>query len=484
MGDFMGKLLLKQDEMILLKNSEAVKNIETYGNMYDCVMPYKVLSEIDLQKNELFNTKARATILGNKNLLFQEIKDEWYAIGCNDETTEEVHCQLCGRKNKRIFYIKNRKNNNELHVGSECIKKFSDIENISVIRKTMREQLSLQNENKRRIQFSEIELDNVDYIKNAEKWFSDFRILLPAVLYNNIKMVLYNLNSLKTNYVKKGGKIEDIREQYIAYKKLFEKYKKEALQFYETNKMKPLICRKNLADWLETEHLNVWKHVLENGGFLDRETLEYCYQTEYVRAHLKQFNMKIRDDNIQIVGMNGPFIRFQLQNEDYRLPVYLLVSTKDFMKNIGCYCLTNKKYSYSKHDLVGAKFEKSNSNFEAICNRMKSAMEKSGLRIEKAIYTDDKYYVRLPQVIRASKWSTQKSITEIGYKRVAENNLYEIFDKLMFATDGDISSTFGKIRNKLDATQKKWISQGEKDNLEEISKSMSVQKQREFVPYA
>ena len=106
----MGKLLLKQDEMILLKNSEAVKNIETYGNMYDCVMPYKVLSEIDLQKNELFNTKARATILGNKNLLFQEIKDEWYAIGCNDETTEEVHCQLCGRKNKRIFYIKNRKN--------------------------------------------------------------------------------------------------------------------------------------------------------------------------------------------------------------------------------------------------------------------------------------------------------------------------------------------------------------------------------------
>ena len=64
----------------------------------------------------------------------------------------------------------------------------------------------------------------------------------------------------------------------------------------------------------------------------------------------------------------------------------------------------------------------------------------------------------------------QKSITEIGYKRVAENNLYEIFDKLMFATDGDISSTFGKIRNKLDATQKKWISQGEKDNLEEISR--------------
>ena len=117
---------------------EAVKNIETYGNMYDCVMPYKVLSEIDLQKNELFNTKARATILGNKNLLFQEIKDEWYAIGCNDETTEEVHCQLCGRKNKRIFYIKNRKNNNELHVGSACIKKFPDIENISVIRKTMR----------------------------------------------------------------------------------------------------------------------------------------------------------------------------------------------------------------------------------------------------------------------------------------------------------------------------------------------------------
>ena len=72
------------------------------------------------------------------------------------------------------------------------------------------EQLSLQNENKRRIQFSEIELDNVDNIKNAEKWFSDFRILLPAVLYNNIKMVLHNLNSLKTNYVSSTfGKIRN-----------------------------------------------------------------------------------------------------------------------------------------------------------------------------------------------------------------------------------------------------------------------------------
>ena len=67
--------------------------------------------------------------------------------------------------------LKNRKNNNELHVGSECIKKFPDIENISVIRKTMREQLSLQNENKRRIQFSEIELDNVDYIKSGFRIF-------------------------------------------------------------------------------------------------------------------------------------------------------------------------------------------------------------------------------------------------------------------------------------------------------------------------
>lgn len=33
----MGKLLLKQDEMILLKNSEAVKNIETYRNIWEYV---------------------------------------------------------------------------------------------------------------------------------------------------------------------------------------------------------------------------------------------------------------------------------------------------------------------------------------------------------------------------------------------------------------------------------------------------------------
>ena len=57
------RLLITQQEMVLIKNSNETKNIEVYGNLYDCVQEYKKLSKADLDNNRVFDKKARTVLL-------------------------------------------------------------------------------------------------------------------------------------------------------------------------------------------------------------------------------------------------------------------------------------------------------------------------------------------------------------------------------------------------------------------------------------
>lgn len=479
----MSKLLIRRDEMILLKNSEAGKNSNLYGNLFASLQTYDSLSEDDFNNHQTMDDTARAVILNNKQLLIDELKNEWYAIGCNDEATGEIRCQLCRTKNKFVFYIQNKQNNNELHVGSECIKKFPGIKDVSTVKRTFTERQKQQAEIKRRIDFDKIDLENINYIKSSEEWFNNFKILLPYKLYHNIKTILYNLNSLRTNYIKNGGELIHINQQYFEFKKLLETYKQDAEHVYQHNISNPLCCEKELADWLFTNYPNTWEAVMRNDGILSKETLKHCHLPRYIETKLKQFKAQINDIDINIVELNGSVIRFVIKNSDYVYPLYFEISMKEFMKNIGCECLTDNSYRFTKQDLTAIAVENTNSNFNSMCNRLMNPLMNIGLKIEKSNYSNEIYYVRLPQITRTSKWSDRIEKTEIGYKKIDERTIFEKFNCLIFATDKEIENTFSQILRQLNRTGK-WISQEEKDRMDEISKSLSIQQQREFIPYS
>lgn len=478
----MAKLLLRKDEVTLLKSSEAGKNFEIYGNLFDAMQAYTVLSSDEFEKNHLFNDKAKSVVLNNKKILFDEIKEEWSGIGYNDEATGDVHCQLCGTKNKLVFYIHNKLNDHELHVGSSCIKNFSGIENISQIRRSYNEQLKLNSERKRHIEFDEIDLEDINYIKNSEEWFHSFKVLLPYQLFNEIKTELFNLNSLKTTYIKSGGDATQVKQQYSIFKQNLETYKQKAMYYYNSNKNNILSCKKSLSDWLFDTHKDVWENIMKNNGFLDESTLKYCYQTNFVKSNLKRFNSRINDKGIQISGMNGSNIRFRIENSDYIYPLYFLIPNHIFMQNIGCYCLTSKKYSFGKIDFKKISIEQTNSNFEAMFNRIRNSLQKIGLGIEKSHYTNEKFYVRLPIVTASSRYSSRETHTELGYKKLSDASIFEIFNSLIFKNDNEIEIVFSGIFQKLNKTT--WLSKEEKDRLDSISKSLTMQKQREFIPYS
>lgn len=76
------KLLITQQEMTLIKNSNEVKDIELYGNMYSCIENYKKLSQAELDNNAVFDKKARIVLLNpeNKKAMMNRIMDEWYSV--------------------------------------------------------------------------------------------------------------------------------------------------------------------------------------------------------------------------------------------------------------------------------------------------------------------------------------------------------------------------------------------------------------------
>lgn len=480
-GDYMAKLLIRREEMILLKNSESAKNSELYGNLYNIIQPYEVLTEDEFKSNPLFDDKARAVILNNKKSLFEEIKSEWSAIHFNDESTTEVHCQLCNTKNKFVYYIHNKKNDIELNVGSDCIKKFPGIENLSNQRRSLNEYKKQQSELKRKIEFDEIDLENINFNTKFEAWFKNFKIMLSYNLFTQIKNSLHNLNLLRTNYIKNGGDINYVKEQYFLFKNNLEFFKEEAENYYNSIKNNPLVCKKDLSNWLHETNPSIWQKVLENDGILTADTLKHCYQNTYVKSKLKIFNSRLAENDISIVGINGNIIRFVMKNNDYTHPLIFTMKCDMFMEKIGCYCLTDKKYFFHKYDLSNCNIEQSQSNFNALCNRLLSPLEKIGLSIHQSEYTNDVYYVRLPKVVSTSPSGTKSKFCEIGYKKVAISALYNLCTPLIFSTDEEIQNDFKKRLTALNRTS--WLNQDEFKKAESLAKTLSIQKQREFVPY-
>ena len=123
------RLLITQQEMVLIKNSEETKATEIYGNLFDCIAFYKKLSIQEMENDATFDDRARAVLMSveNKKMMMEKIMNEWYSSKDFEETDRDVFCQLCKTKNKYIFYIKNKLTDIELHIGSECVKKFPDI---------------------------------------------------------------------------------------------------------------------------------------------------------------------------------------------------------------------------------------------------------------------------------------------------------------------------------------------------------------------
>ena len=482
--DSLRSVVLTQGETILIQNSKIPKNKNLYGNLYLAIQGYINVTNKDLNENERFDKKSQATILANKKELMNNVMEEWKGVACNEITDEEIHCQLCSRPNKLIYYIQNQKTGAELHVGSTCINRFNKIGNIKQIKKNWLEKNKQLEKEKRKIEFSEIDLEDLNYVEELENKFKEIDIVLPYNLYISLKNKLYELNSLRTNYIKNGGEFQEVEKEYFELKKESLSLWVKAEDFYNINKNNSLICNKRVGDWIKDKDENIWISISKNNGLFSNETLKFIYEPEFIKEHIKEFNQCREDKDIRILRKNGNNIVFQIKNRRYPNGLIFETRAKWFMENIGCHCLTETNYKFGKKDIDVEKIiiPETSRNLEEILNRVNYVLEKIGYVIEVSRITNYIYYKRTGKQVE--EFSIKKQDINKIYKKINFSMIIESFKPIIFSEDDEMVKKAFKIKLRILIYRGSWITKQEKEDNERIAgQETALKKQREFIAY-
>lgn len=467
-------LVIKADEMALMKLSNTLLDQEIYGNLAECIKPYKKLSKRELDEDSSFDSKARTAILSQaKKNMMEDIKAEWHGAKYCDVTDEEIHCELCNRKNKYIFYIVNNQNGNELHVGSECIKKFKNIENCSKLKRDLESEKKIKKKRAREVEFDNMEAPDYDYGKTMRKKFDSLSLVLPFQLYENTNEYIKKILLIKRDYIEKGGDFEATTKRYYEAKEQLQKLWVQIEDFHQKNEHNILACNAKQGNWLAEKYPDIFVKIRENGGAYNEDTLRYVHEREFLTQNLHVFQDRLTDKDLKILQISEKAVVFVLQDNPLRKPLTFQIPSNMFMMKIGYQCILDFNYKYSKKDLSEYSILPSFDNAEALQERIQPIMENVGFSLVIMPDSHNIYY---------EKYFINDD--EIKYKKISIETVLKLFSKYIFAEDEVLKKVCKVIHNRICKGNYGWISEDRKNELEEIaSEAAAMQKQREFIHY-
>lgn len=474
-------LILQKQDVILIKKSEETKNTDIYGNLYEALSSYSNLSYGELNKDIVFDEKSRFALLHNLSSLMDHVKQEWYAKTSFEIATEETHCQLCGRKNTYVCYIANRINGEELHVGRECVKKYKDINGANIVlAKLNSDKRSLVKET--RANDFDINLgDDVDFTEYAKDKLESFPVLLPYELYTNISSAIIDCNRIRTSYVSSGGTLEEVIDKFKIRKNECENLFIKADEHYIKYKEHSLVCSRKIADWLANNYPTVIIDIQKNQGILNEDTLKFVHEPQFINKNLPVFRKCLKSTDVQLLRVEGDVLKFSIQNERFIQPIIFTTQIRNFMRNIGCHCLTQEGYRFTKNSITPA-IESNSNNLINSMNYLIGALSKTRYSLILEERTSQLYWEKR-QIITRSKWSSHNENLKPVYKSTTTEKLYGLMAGILYSDNISPDGLIRMITSKIEIGGQ-WIPKEEKDrNVRIASEAAGMQKQREFVPY-
>lgn len=358
MGRKTTKSILSRDEMSLLLNSEEPKNIKLYGNLYSIICDLPKLKAVTLEQLPDIDNKAKAALTYNKKTFIDTVIKEWYAERVSEEDpAQKVRCGLCNTPNKYLYYIRNRKNNTLLNVGSHCITKFPGIEGYIEQKKQLSEIHKGHQIIKRRNEFYEHFPDYEDFISNAEKYFSTLPILLPYGLYTNLQNTIERMRLIATKYVNEGKKPYDSQlDSFGLFQLATDNYNRlriDSNKHINSNINKELICKRPEIDWMISENkTTLLQQISENGGLYTLNTLKNMYSFSFVKGYLDLILCRNNSDLMRFEKITEGSIVFSFNKFGYQPPISFAILLKNFMQNIGADCIINDSFGYGSKEIL------------------------------------------------------------------------------------------------------------------------------------
>ncbi len=379
------KSILSRDEISLLINSEETKNTELYGNLYSILSNLQNMKAVTLEQLASIDTKAKAALTYNKKTLIDTTIKEWYAESVSEEDpTKKVRCGLCNTPNKYLYYIKNRKNNIVLNVGSHCITKFPGIEGYTEQKKQLDQIHKGHKIVQRRNEFYSNFPDYEDFISNAEKYFSALPILLPYELYTSLQGTIERMRLIATKYINEGKKPYNSKYNSFQLFQLainqYNKLKIESEVHIATNGNNLLSCQRSEIDWMISHNKQkLLEEISQNNGIYTLQTLKYIGSINYLKNHFDLIFEKNQSQLLKFERFDGENIIFSFIKFGYQPSLIFSTNINDFMKNIGANCIINKNYKFDSVEILNTcKIMNLKDNVISILDYIENIIDKFG----------------------------------------------------------------------------------------------------------
>lgn len=448
----MGKILLESE---VIKNEDYEWLKDMLENDENHSIKYSQLNELDESKK----TFMTSSLFSN---LYSIASDEWEIDNLNEDG-EKLECSLCGEKNTvKKYYIRNKKSNKILNVGSTCITNFKDIKGINGKTK---EEIDKEWEKQQRQKLLNDRYNGIIY--KIENW------------QNNIdKIPTIVSEELENEYDKLNRDIQKLYEKFIKNKKL---------DYSIADKINELVCQgdnilnkiyldmkeKEKNEWFITKEIKEWClkdsnenqvviRFLKEDGIIRLRSACRIYEKNFINKIIKKFEIILKNSNIKLIGYeekNKSFIVNLIDKNPYTNRIDLNCSYKDFMYEFG-EKLFEKTYNNNFIDAKEFFMQNSNINEEsslsASVSNIKFLSSKSLIRIYKwdiryneivFLGKDDKYYIvelkKFVNLFKKCVFSKKldndqiKSINEYVLKNAEEINKEEYENRIEMREKAD-----------------------------------------------
>lgn len=343
-------LALSKEELVLLRNSEEGKDIETYGNLYEVAKNFLKLTRKDVNDGD-FDGTAKFILDSAKEKLFTNIMTEWSATQIEEiaDDSQDIHCELCGRKNILIYYIANKKNHTELHVGSSCIKKFPGIDNMYEVRKRFSDTGKTRNELKRMNAFNKLHPNTEVFLKNARRKYNDFPILLPWEIYKSLDNVINILQEIYKDFKVKGDikNVDNIVSQFKIHESDYNTLWQKANKIKNSSNNEIIVCKRREYKWMiDNDKMDLLERISQNNGLYNSETIREVYNHEFIIDMQSNIRECCRDTVLTLreIKYENKKLIFTINDKIHRDYIEISISEKSFMDNLGWKCIFDEDY--------------------------------------------------------------------------------------------------------------------------------------------
>lgn len=255
-----GRRFLDQKSHVLLSRSEIIKDYPEVFALLD------TKDRITYGDIELVSADVDRFLKYDLDNVLTAASGEWQRTS---EPPEDrgldkdlwARCMLCGTPNRYIYFIRNRRNGNELNVGSECIEHFG------IDPRTAKEDALLRRkarETKLKSDLNKLHPGAVRIIESLDADLDEFPLLIPDKLAQKYREFVADFGAVYRRYLE--GKTEPqtvvdwlpYREQRLA----------EVEQYVQDNKDLPLVVTRELcATLMRSGKVSVVRSL--GSGFID-----------------------------------------------------------------------------------------------------------------------------------------------------------------------------------------------------------------------